>query len=253
MRPCPTLTSLHRHDQSRVPSLVRPFDRRQRYYEPLGLPPSTIPFRHRLIGTAFARRGPLGRVSPVPYQAVLTCPPPYPVGVLHPSGSCGCSLLPSSWHERLDHLSLSGFLCHEAARFTFRLGPPTCFPPRSLSASEGLSTSRLNESTLAARPGPATRRTGAYRDGTLTRKSDTARFALQANLQDAPLVDLRRGGAWAPFPEVPVQTGRADFPHPAYRWSSHTACMPPGYKRSRPPAERHSARFGDTAWRSCSC
>ena len=61
-------------------------DRRHRYYEPLGLPPSTIPFRHRLIGTAFARRGPPGRVSPVPYQAVLTCPPPYPVGVLHPSG-----------------------------------------------------------------------------------------------------------------------------------------------------------------------
>ena len=83
-------------------------DRRRRYYEPLGLPPSTIPFRHRLIGTAFARRGPPGRVSPVPYQAVLTCPPPYPVGVLHPSGSHGCSLLPSPWHERLGHPSLSG-------------------------------------------------------------------------------------------------------------------------------------------------
>ena len=27
-----------------------------------------------------------------------------------------------------------------------------------------------------------------------------------------PLVDLRRGGAVAPFPEVPFQTGRADFP-----------------------------------------
>src|ERR1700678_2543526 len=36
-----------------------------RYYEPLGLPPSTIPLHHRLIGTAFARRGPPGRVSPV--------------------------------------------------------------------------------------------------------------------------------------------------------------------------------------------
>jgi hypothetical protein len=82
--------------------------RRRRYYEPLGPPPSTIPFRHRLIGIAFVRRGPPGRVSPVPYQAVLTCPPPYPVGVLHPSGSRGCSLLPSSWHERLGHPSLSG-------------------------------------------------------------------------------------------------------------------------------------------------
>lgn len=82
--------------------------RRRRYYEPLGLPPSTVPLRHRLIGTAFARRGPPGRVSPVPYQAVPTCPPPYPVGVLHPSGSRGCSLLPSPWHERLGHPSLSG-------------------------------------------------------------------------------------------------------------------------------------------------
>src|SRR4051812_6363043 len=95
LRPCPTLTSLQQHDQSRVPSLFRPFDRRQRYYEPLGLPPSTIPLRHRLIGTAFVRRGPPGRISPVPHQAVLTCPPPYPVGVLHPSGR-RCSLLPSS-------------------------------------------------------------------------------------------------------------------------------------------------------------
>ncbi len=41
------------------------------------------------------------------------------------------------------------------------------------------------------------------------------------------LVDLRRGGAPAPFPEAPVQTVRADFPHTAYRWSSHAACVPP--------------------------
>jgi hypothetical protein len=32
-------------------------DRRHRYYGPLGLPPSTVPFHLRLIGTAFARRG----------------------------------------------------------------------------------------------------------------------------------------------------------------------------------------------------
>src|SRR6266481_613944 len=33
-------------------------DRRQQYYGPLGLPLGTFPFRHRLIGNAFARRGP---------------------------------------------------------------------------------------------------------------------------------------------------------------------------------------------------
>src|SRR6476659_2901194 len=82
--------------------------RRHQYYEPFGLPPSTIPFRRRLIGTAFVQRGPPGRVSPVPHQAVWTCPPPYPVGVLQPSDSRGCSLLPSPWHDRLGHPSLSG-------------------------------------------------------------------------------------------------------------------------------------------------
>jgi len=126
-------------------SSSRLLDGRLRYYEPLGLPPGTIPLRHRLIGTACTRRGPPGRVSPVPYQAVWACPPPYPVGVLHPSGSGGCSLLPSSWHERLGHPSPFGFLCHEAARFTFRLGPPTCLPPGNLKVTEGLSTSRSGE------------------------------------------------------------------------------------------------------------
>jgi hypothetical protein len=42
------------------------------------------------------------------------------------------------------------------------------------------------------------------------------------------LVGLRRGGARAPFTGIPFQTGRADFPHPDYRWSSHVACVPPG-------------------------
>src|SRR4051812_7274244 len=69
----------------------------------------------------------------------------------------------------------------------------------------------------------------------------------------ASLVGLRRGGALAPFPEAPIQTGRADFPHPAYRWFSHAACVAPGCRHSRPPADRHSARIGYTAWNDCSC
>src|SRR6476469_2111429 len=108
--------------------------RRPRYYEPLGLPPSTIPFRHRLIGIAFARRGPPGRVSPVPYQAVLTCPPPYPVGVLHRSGPHGCSLLPSSWHERLGHPSFR-VLMSRGCKVHFTLGPSTRFPPSGHTAT----------------------------------------------------------------------------------------------------------------------
>ena len=186
MRPCPRLTSLHRHDQSRVPSLVRPFGRRQRYYEPLGLPPSTVPFRHRLIGTAFARRGPPGRVSPVPYQAVWTCPPPYPVGVLHPFRVQDAVCCLRRGMSDSAYPSPFGFLSHEAARFTFRLGPLTCFPPQKPLGLLRAFDIPLRRKALAPRPGPATRRSGAYRDGTLTRKSDTARFASRRICQDAP-------------------------------------------------------------------
>ena len=143
--------------------------RRQQYYEPLGLPPSTFPLRHRLIGTAFARRGPPGRVSPVPYQAVLACSPPYPVGVLHPFRFQDAVCCLRRGMSGSAYPSPFGFLCHEAARFTFRLGPPTCFPPSDLTATSGLWTSRLDNPALADHPGPATRRSGAYRDGTLTR------------------------------------------------------------------------------------
>ena len=151
-------------------------DRRQRYYEPLGLPPSTIPFRHRLIGTAFARRGPPGRVSPVPYQAVFTCPPPYPVGVLHPSGSHGCSLLPSPWHERLGHPSLSGSYVTRLQGSLY-VGPANLLPSQRPYGLLRAFDIPLGRQALARHPGPATRRSGAYRDGTFTRKSDTARFA----------------------------------------------------------------------------
>ena len=109
-------------------------DQHRQYYEPLGLPPGTIAFRLRLIATASARRGPPGRVSPVPYQAVLTCPPPYPVGVLHRSGPHGCSLLPSSRNDRLGHPSFR-VLMSRGCKVHFMLGPPTCSPPSSHTAA----------------------------------------------------------------------------------------------------------------------
>jgi hypothetical protein len=54
------LTPIRRRDQSRALSLRRGSDpRHRRYSEPLGLPPRTAPLHHlRLIGAAFARRGP---------------------------------------------------------------------------------------------------------------------------------------------------------------------------------------------------
>ena len=103
------LTSFNQRDQSRAPFLRRRYGRRlHRYYEPLGLPSDTRPFHTRLIGQAFARREPPGRVSPVPCRTVGACPPQYPGGVLHRSGSHRCSLLPSPRHDRLGRPSLSG-------------------------------------------------------------------------------------------------------------------------------------------------
>src|SRR2546426_9934422 len=50
----------------------------RRYFDPLGLPPDTTPFRTRLIDVALLRREPPGRASPVPHRAVDTCRSPYP-------------------------------------------------------------------------------------------------------------------------------------------------------------------------------
>jgi hypothetical protein len=57
-----------------------------RYYGPLGLPLGTAGLHIPLIPAAFAQRGPPRRVSPVPHQAVPTCPLPYPGSVLRLSG-----------------------------------------------------------------------------------------------------------------------------------------------------------------------
>src|ERR1700730_5393099 len=69
------LTPIRRHNHRRALSLRRGFGpRTPRYSEPLGLPLRTAPLRHfRLIGTAFARRGPRSRVSPVPFQTFTAC------------------------------------------------------------------------------------------------------------------------------------------------------------------------------------
>ena len=166
-----TLTPVCRRDQSRAPFLGRGSGpRRPRYYEPLGLPPGTSPFRLRLIGAAFARRGPPGRVSPVPCWTVVACPSLYPGGVLHPVSGVGCSLLPSPWHERLGHPSLSGAYVTGLAGFTLSHWAHDLAPlhTRAYTLARALDAP-LRRGNLFPRPGPATRRSGAYRDGTSTR------------------------------------------------------------------------------------
>jgi hypothetical protein len=144
-----------------------------RYYEPLGLPPGTAPFHHRLIGAAFARRGPPGRASSVPRPTVSTCPPPYPGDVQRPLrfSSAVCCL-------RRD---MSGSAIPPFGAYLTRLqgslhaGPakllPSHVPPMRDARAFDTPLSRRD---LAPRPGSATRRTGAYRGGTSTRWLDGA-------------------------------------------------------------------------------
>ena len=109
------------------PSPSSGFRRLHRYYEPLGLPLGTTPLRTRLIGAAFARREPPRRVSPVPHQAVPTCPLPYPGGVLCHSIPRH-SLLPSPRHDRLGHPSLSVVSLTRLQSSRFRIGPAGSLP-----------------------------------------------------------------------------------------------------------------------------
>ena len=167
------LTSTNQRDQSRAPSLRRRYGRhRHRYYEPLGLPPDTRPFRTRLIGPAFARREPPGRASPVPCRTVGACPPQYPGGVLHPSGSHECSLLPSPRHDRLGHPSLSGAYV-SGLQGSLHAGPASLLPSQESCDPIRALDSPLRPTDLSVSPDSATRRSGAYRGGTSTREHDT--------------------------------------------------------------------------------
>ncbi len=190
------LTPLRRRDQSRAPSLDQVFTRRHQYYGPLGLPPGLTPFHRRLIGIASTGRRPPGRASPVPHRAVSACPPPYPEGVLHRSGS-RCSLLPSLRREQLGQPLLSG------SRFTglqgsLHAGPADLLPTPELYSSRWALDTPLRRRDLSRRPGSATRRSGAYRDGTLTRKSDAA--GTDPHVPGAGSVRTHHGRTIAPRP-----------------------------------------------------
>ena len=139
------------------PSPSSGFHRLHRYYEPLGLPLGTTPLRLRLIGAAFAQRGPPRRVSPVPHQAFLTCPLPYPGSVLRPS-VLGRSLLPSPRHDRLGHSTLSGSYLTRLQSSRFRIGPASSLPHPEPYGPARAFDAPLRTEDLASTPEPATRR-----------------------------------------------------------------------------------------------
>ena len=144
-----------------------------RYYEPLGLPPGTTPFHLRLIGVAFARRGPPGRASPVPRRTFSACSPPYPGGVHRP--------LPVPDGVCCLRRDMNGSATPPFGAYLTRLQGSLDAGPADLLPSHAPHTRNakafdipLSRGDLAPRPGSAARRTGACRDGTLTRWLDEA-------------------------------------------------------------------------------
>ena len=130
-----------------------------RYYDPLGLPLDSARFRLRLIRATLPRPGPSRRVSRVPLVSLHTCCAPYPAGAR-------CALwiqcTPCCLRRDMSGSASELFLCR-GCRLHFMLRPACLLPTRS-----GLSTSRLRSGDLSLAPGPATRRSSAYRDRTST-------------------------------------------------------------------------------------
>ena len=145
----------------------------QQYYGPLGLPPGTNAISPSAYRRRFVRRGRPGRASPVPYQAVAACPPPYPGDVLHPSGLADavCCLRRDMIGSAIP--SLSGFYV-TGLQGSLDVGPAALLPSQEPYSSLRALDAPLGHGDLAPRLEPATRRSGAYRGGTLTHESDTA-------------------------------------------------------------------------------
>lgn len=135
------------------------FHRLPQYYEPLGLPPNSLTLRTRLIARVFARRQPLGRVSPVPYLSVDTCRLPYPGGVLRrisESPDAVCCLRPDMMGSAP---SPFGFYLTRLQRFT-NARPAALLPTHEPYGSRQALDVPLRRRDLSPRPEPATRRLG---------------------------------------------------------------------------------------------
>jgi len=140
------------------------FPRTHRYYDPLGLPLSTLRFRLGLIRRRSPRRRRLRRLSRVQHLSLNACCAPYPAGT-----RCAFRFLRTRCCLRRD---VSGsapglFLCR-GSRLHFVLRPAFLLP------LSRLSTSGFSLRGLPLSCGPATRRSGAYRDGTFTRWRNAA-------------------------------------------------------------------------------
>jgi hypothetical protein len=98
---------------------------------------------------------------------------------LTPGVSCASpdstrSLLPSPWHDRLGRSPFRVPISRGCKVHAFALGPQVRFPRVEPLGSNRAFDAPLRWRPLERHPEPATRRPGAYRGGTSTRKSDPA-------------------------------------------------------------------------------
>ena len=140
--------------------------------------PARTPFRRRLIGVASSnvdrQVGPLlFRLRLSPHALLLTpgmsCTHPALAGAV----CCLRREMSGSANPSLSGISVTGL------QGSLDVGPTALLPSQEHCCSLRALDAPLGRRDLAPRLEPATRRSGAYRDGTLTRKSDTARIALQ--------------------------------------------------------------------------
>lgn len=139
--------------------------RDRRYYDPLGLPLRTPRLRLRLIRARSPRPRPRRRVSRVPRVSLHTCCAPYPAGTVRRLR------IPRVRHRLRRDMSGSApglFICR-GCRLHFMLRPVCSLPAARLAPPRGLLTPRSGGGVSPTHLGPATRRSGAYRGGTLTR------------------------------------------------------------------------------------
>src|SRR2546426_7730443 len=167
------LTPRYRHDQSRALSLQRLSPPSSLLWAPRtpsrhgGISPSA--YTHRLCPTWAVEEGLPSSASGytcVPSSIPRKRPAPPPV--------LGRSLLPSPRHDGLGHFPFRVLLSRGCKVHALAFGPQVRFPRARPYGLRRAFDAPLRRSDFSARPEPATRRSGPYRGGTSTRKSDAA-------------------------------------------------------------------------------
>ncbi len=150
-----------------------------RYYDPLALPLHRLRFRLRLIRRPLPRRRLCRRASRVPRPSLHACCAPYPAGA---DDELRCSHRRCCLRRDMSGSASGLFLCR-GCRLHFMLRPTCLLPAARLAPPRGLLTPRSGAEVSPRHLGPATRRTDAYRGGTLTRWKSAASRGLPCPLQ----------------------------------------------------------------------